>query len=204
MKINLGGITFGGNKNHWYDGSVPFDDFIGNNGDPVDSTKWDTSIDTGGSITIQGNKCLIYARASSAYTVTPCDVTLTLKTALTSGRIIAMFSSIYFEEVGTQMCYFYMYVGNDTDGWTTITTITCDGHDDELIGRSDNSICTSLECIYKGNNLWNVYYGNNLISENLSKPNGLQIKFYAHTQENNIIAGQDGIFYGYIDSVIKG
>ena len=180
VQFSLGGIVFGKAPNHWWDYLTAFDDFVGNNGDPVDSGKWDTTVTENGTVSIQSNDCRIYAQATDAV----ATAQLTLKTALTSGKIIAIITSLGLSQDDAESVYYKYYVGNATQGFTEVATgnlvDTGDGKNTSIQPSS------SLEAIYIGANKWNIFIGGTPYASNpVTLANGLKIRFYAYDAGTN-------------------
>ncbi len=170
--------------NHWWDGLTPFDDFTGINGAAPDAGKWDTAVGDNGNgttthtVNIQSNDCRITAYGQSTFdNITTSYAQLSLKTALTSGRIIALITSLTLAVVGdaddSVKCEYS--VGNATDGWTEVE----EGNNSH--GGTSSQPTASLEAIYIGGNDWNVYIGNTPYAGNpVTLANGLKIRFYVY------------------------
>jgi hypothetical protein len=202
VQFNIGGITLGTQRDHWWDYLTPFDTFTGANGSAPDSSKWDTAVagTNPGTVTIQNNTCILYNYAPASTSTNTSSATLILKNAITSGKILLIFTpddKYAGEEYDYGQCYTQVSVGNDTDGWTVIetTNLTLDKDSDDTTATA-NSLSSSIEAIYQGNNNWNIYIGNNPYASNpKSLPNGLKVKIYSYTQGGDNTSNSSQYFY---------
>jgi len=181
-----GGVT----KNHWWDDLTAFDAFATG---VTDTTKWDIVTTSNGTVTNVSDMCRIHAYN---HTFDSSDAQISLKDSLTSGKIILIgggfYSSMRDYTPGTNFSVYY-YIGNDTDGWTSVFGYTHTTNSPSTFLEESNSLTfmPSLEAIYQGSNQWNIYIGGSPYSGNpLTKANGLKTR---HSLTQQTIQDNRGI-----------
>ncbi len=173
VQITIGGFKFGIVPNHWWDNQTPFDDFTGVDGAAPDTSKWDTATvvpsNSTAAVDIQSNNCRIYTLMGNiSGTLT---ATLTLKTAITQGKLLALIESITTNEANNGTGSFVIQVGNATDGYTTVATAS---------GGDTAFPAQLIEAVYAGINNWNIYISGVAYASNpITLVNGLKLKIQA-------------------------
>lgn len=94
----------------------------------------------------------------------------------------------------TYSAYFRVKVGNSTDGFTTITTRDANENSDEVTTKLN--FINDFLVVAKGNDQYDVYSTGELVEENLSLPNGLNIQLIQYVN-----ADDSNWHYVYIDDV---
>lgn len=190
VKFNIGGIVFGTEKLHWWDNKEPFDRFIGNNGDPIDPTKWDTDVSQeadAGIINIQANQCYIATNALSGSGQSSRAI-LTLKNPIVSGKLMVTIRNIWIDLSTNSNNYIKFQVGNTSDGWNDIPMLSVSGND-EIVVLAENYF-SSISAIYTTGTNWNIYRGA-IIYNTYNLPNGLKfrvdIRSYDDENEGSVI-----------------
>jgi len=161
-------------------GQITFDTFTGVNGSAVNSALWDTAVTLDGALNIQSNAARLDSSSSSCNPLG--SATLTLKTALTTGKIIMLMTTTYFKNSGspyTDYGHIIYQVGNDTDGWTEVYKILLNPNGDSVIVTAAYS--PSFEAIYAGSNQWDIIIGGNPQST-VTKANGLKTRIIAYSE----------------------
>jgi len=189
VQFTIHGITFGKLNDHWWDNLTIWDAFSNLN-------NWDVSVggDVPGSVSVLGGNCTIIAtdpgEDESSYAI------LTLKTALTSGKIIVFVNDMYITAANDD-AFVNIRIGNDTDGWTGVGTL--DVWSAAGAYTDFNGYKTSVECINVGGSNWDIYIGG-VKKTTVTLYNGLKIKFYAYCYDYGT-----GSPYSYIvlDKVYK-
>ena len=72
--------------------------------------------------------------------------------------------------------------GNGTDGWSDTTLPNIIVSNDDIIDH--NSLSNSILVIAKGSNTYDIYINSKKVFSDVSKPNGLQLKFYHKNQSD--------------------
>lgn len=157
---------------HWWQDITPWDDFVGADGSAVDATKWTTSVTSSGTVTISSNKAQLNCPSTSD------TATMVSTNYLNCNKF---FIRIEKADLATRSAdnHCYIYVGNDTDGWSEVFDYS------PSAGTTTTTVVSgfpiSIEGFYKGNDYWDIYCDAILVGSNILLPNKLSVKFYVIT-----------------------
>lgn len=174
VQFTIHGITFGKTPDHWWDNLTPWDSFSNLN-------KWTQEVggDDEGIISISGGNCTIEARASGDDQ--DSWARLTLKDALTSGKLLVLITEIDSNQTNNGSTV-TIYVGNDIDGWTLVGLFGEYANVEGSYIYTSGLPKTSLECINKNGSEWGIYLGG-YEKTTLTLHNGLKVRFKSYASD---------------------
>lgn len=174
VQMTLNGITFGKTKNVWWDylyapSYLTFSYWLGGSNP--------------GTVIINETNIVMNAVVTDDYHNS--WIILQLASALTSGRVILNFYNNAINSAHPQS-YLKFFVGNDTNGWTQLSSLITHAYPEGTHTEITAGPIT-IEALYIGNGVWQVYIGNELATE-IALSNGFNIQVNVYAESDSYLA----------------